>query len=110
MSRNKNFCDTCHNLLKTITDDKLEFQCMSCFTKYEPTDDDTLIYEDTKKNNVISHILMYLSLSISSGIDSSMFGKPLEFTSKAKSSKENPLLRIHFTIAIFFWSDNSKDI
>ena len=48
------FCKYCNNLLSVNTiDDTLKFECNSCHTKYDATDEDSLRYEDTRGGNIM---------------------------------------------------------
>ena len=48
------FCDKCKNLLNVnTTNGVLTFKCMTCFSIYDSTDDDTLRYEETKGSNIV---------------------------------------------------------
>ena len=49
----KIFCDMCHNILTTNTNEKLTFKCNICFTVYKSEPDDTLIYEETPTSNIL---------------------------------------------------------
>ena len=48
------FCSICNNLLSTITTaDSFNFKCLNCHEIYKPTDEDTMIYEDTKGTDLV---------------------------------------------------------
>lgn len=48
------FCQTCNNLLSRITtSDQFYFRCNSCNQSYNPTDNDTLQYEEIKGTNLV---------------------------------------------------------
>lgn len=48
------FCETCKNLLKNITSsDNFYFKCNSCNKNYQPSDEDSIRYNDIKGTNLI---------------------------------------------------------
>jgi len=49
----KLFCDNCDNKLNiSIENEQLYYKCINCFAVYKSEDDDTLIYEKIKNNNI----------------------------------------------------------
>ena len=47
------FCQICANLLEVDTvNDQLKFTCMSCHSRYDATDDDSLRYEEVKGSDI----------------------------------------------------------
>jgi DNA-directed RNA polymerase subunit M/transcription elongation factor TFIIS len=61
------FCSTCNNLLLQITTaDEFHFKCAKCETIEEPTDKDSLRYEDVKGTN----LTVYREILLTSGKDS----------------------------------------
>jgi DNA-directed RNA polymerase subunit M/transcription elongation factor TFIIS len=60
------FCDNCQNLLTTITtDNRLYFQCKTCFKEFSSTPEDTLMLSvDLKESETFYKSETYINLSI----------------------------------------------
>lgn len=60
------FCSTCNNLLNIITSSSsFYFKCDRCAKNYEPTDDDSLRFDQTKETD----FLIYKSILRNAGKD-----------------------------------------
>lgn len=56
---NNLFCRNCNNLLfLDISSDELKYVCKACNTIYQARDEDTLIYEEVKQENIDKYAVM----------------------------------------------------